>query len=166
MNAFYEFVHVIARLRAEDGCPWDREQTHASLKLPCIEEAAEVGVSLDYIVPEEGSNVWFDGWVIPKYAKNVQAATYFINFMCRPDIAIRNMEETGYVSANGAFEVLESQIDESSDLPELFLRSGSGQRVRQPGVVSRQGRYRPLRDGARLGRRYRQTSGDVVACKR
>ena len=77
-----------------------------------IEEAAEVGVSLDYIVPEEGSTVWFDGWVIPKYAKNLKAATYFINFMCRPDIAIRNMDETGYVSANGAIEVLESQIDE------------------------------------------------------
>ena len=84
-----------------------------------IEEAAEVGVSLDYIVPEEGSNVWFDGWVIPKYAKNVQAVTYFINFMCRPDIAIRNMEETGYVSANGAFEVLESQIDEAYDPIDL-----------------------------------------------
>jgi len=78
-----------------------------------IEEAAAVGVNLDYVVPEEGSTVWFDGWVIPKYAVNVKAATYFINFMCRPDIAIRNMDETGYVSANGAFEVLESQIDES-----------------------------------------------------
>ena len=79
------------------------------------DEAAEVGVSLDYIVPEEGSTVWFDGWVIPKYAQNIKAATYFIDFMCRPDIAIRNMEETGYVSANGAIEVLESQIDEEQD---------------------------------------------------
>jgi spermidine/putrescine transport system substrate-binding protein len=35
-----------------------------------IEEAAEVGVSLEYVVPQEGSNVWFDCWVIPKYAKN------------------------------------------------------------------------------------------------
>ena len=84
-----------------------------------IEEAAEVGVSLDYIVPEEGSTVWFDGWVIPKYAKNIKAATYFIDFMCRPDIAIRNMDETGYVSANGAFEVLESQIDESLEPIDL-----------------------------------------------
>ena len=84
-----------------------------------IEEAAEVGVSLDYIVPEEGSTVWFDGWVIPKYAKNIKAATYFINYMCRPDIAIRNMDETGYVSANGAFEVLESQIDEECDPIDL-----------------------------------------------
>ena len=35
-------VQVIARLRAKDGCPWDREQTHASLKSACVEEAAEV----------------------------------------------------------------------------------------------------------------------------
>ncbi len=80
-----------------------------------IEEAEEVGVDLRYVVPEEGSNVWFDGWVIPKYAKNVKAATYFIDFMCRPDIAIRNMDVTGYVSANGDPSVLESQIDESLD---------------------------------------------------
>ena len=84
-----------------------------------IEEAAEVGVSLDYVVPDEGSTVWFDGWVIPKYAKNIKAATYFINYMCRPDIAIRNMDGTGYVSANGAFEVLESQIDEEWDPIDL-----------------------------------------------
>ena len=84
-----------------------------------IEEAAEVGVSLDYLVPEEGSNVWFDGWVIPKYARNPKAATYFISYMCRPDIAIRNMDGTGYVSANGAIEVLESQIDDSFDPIDL-----------------------------------------------
>ena len=84
-----------------------------------IEEAANVGVNLDYIVPEEGSTVWFDGWVIPKYAKNIKAASWFIDFMCRPDIAIRNMEETGYVSANGAWEVLESQIDEEYDPIDL-----------------------------------------------
>lgn len=80
-----------------------------------MEEAEEVGVDLRYTVPEEGSNIWFDGWVIPKYAANVKAATYFIDFMCRPDIAIRNMDVTGYVSANGDISVLESQIDESLD---------------------------------------------------
>ncbi len=42
MTKFEEFVNIIARLRAPEGCPWDREQTHASLKMPCIEEAAEV----------------------------------------------------------------------------------------------------------------------------
>ena len=77
-----------------------------------IEQAAEVGVSLDYRVPKEGSNVWFDGWVIPKYAKNSKAARYFISFMCRSDIAIRNMDEIGYVSVVATPEVLESRIDE------------------------------------------------------
>ena len=91
-----------------------------------IEEAAEVGVSLDYIVPEEGSTVWFDGWVIPKYAKNVKAASYFIDFMCRPDIAIRNMEETGYVAANGAIEVLESQIYDEYEPINLSYFFGAG----------------------------------------
>ena len=42
MSALDELKSVVARLRAEDGCPWDREQTHASLKPECIEEAAEV----------------------------------------------------------------------------------------------------------------------------
>ena len=97
-----------------------------------IEEAAAVNVELDYVVPEEGSTVWFDGWVIPKYAKNIKAATYFINFMCRQDIAIRNMEETGYVASNGSREVLESQIDESFepiDLSYFFGPDASAVRV-------------------------------------
>ena len=42
MNSFDELKEVVRRLRAEDGCPWDREQTHGSLKAPVIEEAAEV----------------------------------------------------------------------------------------------------------------------------
>lgn len=80
-----------------------------------IEEAAEVGVPLNYVVPQEGSNVWFDGWVIPKYAVNTKAARYFINFMCRPDIAIRNMEEIGYVSVIASSEVLAAQCDEEME---------------------------------------------------
>ena len=42
MNSFDELRGVVSRLRAEDGCPWDREQTHQSLKAACIEEASEV----------------------------------------------------------------------------------------------------------------------------
>ena len=93
-----------------------------------IEEAAEVDVELDYIVPKEGSIVWFDGWVIPKYAKNIKAASYFINFMCMSENAIRNMEEIGYVSVIGTPEVMEymsesaveSGFDEPQDLSYFF----------------------------------------------
>ena len=42
MSEIEEFKQVIKRLRAEDGCPWDREQTHSSLKGDIMEEAAEV----------------------------------------------------------------------------------------------------------------------------
>ena len=76
-----------------------------------IEEAASVGVNLDYVVPKEGSNYWFDGWVIPKYAGNVKAAKYFINFLCRPDNAIRISDYIGYVSVIGGEEMLEHQIN-------------------------------------------------------
>ena len=79
-----------------------------------IDEAAEVGVTLNYLVPEEGSNVWFDGWVIPKYAKNTKAASYFINYMCMPENAILNMEEIGYVSVIASPEVLEWANDEET----------------------------------------------------
>ena len=76
-----------------------------------IEEAAEVGVSLAYTVPKEGSNVWFDGWVIPKYAKNVKAASYFLNYLCQPEVALRNMDVSGYSSAVATPEILETLID-------------------------------------------------------
>lgn len=76
-----------------------------------IDEATDVGVPINYAIPEEGSSIWFDGWVIPKYAKNVKAAEYFINFMCLPQNAIRNMNAIGYVSAIGGEEVLEAQSD-------------------------------------------------------
>ena len=33
---------IVKTLRSEEGCPWDRQQTHESLKPECIEEAAEV----------------------------------------------------------------------------------------------------------------------------
>ena len=77
-----------------------------------IDEAAEMGIDLRYDIPAEGSSVWFDGWVIPKYARNVKAASYFINFMCMPENALRNMDMTGYVSAIGGEQILESMTDD------------------------------------------------------
>lgn len=93
-----------------------------------IEEASEVDVELAYTVPVEGSVVWFDGWVIPKYAVNQRAARYFIDFMCKPENAIRNMDATGYVSVVTNEEVLEQinspeDYDEPIDLSYLFVDS-------------------------------------------
>ena len=93
-----------------------------------IEEAEAVDVELDYVVPEEGSIVWFDGWVIPKYAKNTKAAGNFINFMCMPENAIRNMDEIGYVSVIGTEDVMEymsesaveAGVEHTTDLTYFF----------------------------------------------
>ena len=89
-----------------------------------IDEAPE-GVELKYLVPEEGSNIWFDGWCIPKYAKNTKAASYFINYMCMPENAILNMEEIGYVSVVSSPRILEWANDAEtyptpSDLSYFF----------------------------------------------
>ena len=91
-----------------------------------IEEAAEMGVDLRYSLPKEGFAVWFDGWVIPKFAQNITAAKYWINFMSRPDIVIRNVDVTGYVSVSGAPEVLEAFTDESYDPIDLSYFFGPG----------------------------------------
>ena len=79
-----------------------------------IDEAAEIGLELKYAIPETGSSVWFDGWVIPKYAKNIKAASYFINYMCMPENAVRNMDVSGYVSTIGGMEILEAMSDPES----------------------------------------------------
>ena len=81
-------------------------------------------MELDYTVPREGSNIWYDGWVIPKYAGNPKAAAYFINYLCRPDIALRNMDAIGYVSAVATPEIMEAKRDTAiatrSDLSYFF----------------------------------------------
>ncbi|MCL6459291.1 MAG: ABC transporter substrate-binding protein [Gorillibacterium sp.] len=66
-------------------------------------DAAEImdeNDKLDYVVPDEGSNVWFDNMVIPKTAKNLEGAHAFINFMLDPEIAARNAEYVGYSTPN------------------------------------------------------------------
>ena len=47
LNQFATLVAIIAKLRAPDGCPWDRKQTHASLRKNLLEECYEVLEALD-----------------------------------------------------------------------------------------------------------------------
>ena len=62
--------------------------------------AIDLNPDLAYVVPDEGSNIWVDGMVIPKAAKNKANAEKFIDFMCRPDIAQINCNEIWYSSPN------------------------------------------------------------------
>jgi len=58
--------------------------------------------NLEYVIPKEGSNVWFDGIVIPKAAKHKESAELFIDYLCRPEVAAYLSEEIGYTTANRA----------------------------------------------------------------
>ncbi|HHT67386.1 MAG TPA: extracellular solute-binding protein [Erysipelotrichaceae bacterium] len=60
-------------------------------------ESATEGKILNYSLPSEGSNVWFDGWCMPKGA-NVELAQEFINFICKPENAALCMDAVGYTS--------------------------------------------------------------------
>ncbi|WP_391208265.1 ABC transporter substrate-binding protein [Psychrobacillus sp. L4] len=58
--------------------------------------------ALDYAVPEEGSNLWFDNMVIPKTAANIEGAHAFINFMLNAEVAAQNADYVGYSTPNKA----------------------------------------------------------------
>ena len=77
----------------------------------------ETGVILKYAVPEEGSNIWFDGWVMPKGA-NKELAQMFINFISEPENAISNMDYIGYVSSIAGDEVFARMVTTYDLAPE------------------------------------------------
>ncbi len=78
--------------------------------------------NLEYVIPEEGSNVWIDGWVVPKNAQNKENAEKFIDFMCRADIALMNFEYITYSTPNvAARELIEDEDIRNSEIafPDL-----------------------------------------------
>ena len=62
--------------------------------------------NLEYVIPKEGSNIWIDSWVIPKNSEHKENAEKFINFLCRPDIALMNFEYITYSTPNEAARAL------------------------------------------------------------
>ncbi|WP_368658220.1 PotD/PotF family extracellular solute-binding protein [Metabacillus halosaccharovorans] len=77
-------------------------------------DAAEImgeNENLNYVVPKEGSNLWFDNMVIPKTAQNIEGAHLFMNFMLDPENAAQNAEYVGYSTPNAkAFDLLPEEI--------------------------------------------------------
>jgi len=58
--------------------------------------------NMAFAIPKEGTNFWIDGWVITKDSQNVDNAHKFIDFMCRPDVAVMNFNYLGYSTPNTA----------------------------------------------------------------
>ncbi len=74
-------------------------------------ESLGLDYDLEYVLPEEGTNLWLDSWVIPKNAKNKENAEKWIDFLCRPEIAKANFEYITYPTPNkGAFELLDEEM--------------------------------------------------------
>ncbi|WP_144821154.1 extracellular solute-binding protein [Marinobacter piscensis] len=81
-------------------------------RMPFLEGEADVGMiwngeavmgkdsmeSLEYVYPEEGVIAWLDSFVIPKNAKNPDAAHQFISFILQPEIAALISEDIGYAT--------------------------------------------------------------------
>lgn len=78
-------------------------QNEAPLAVDWSGEAADMIANnkhLHYVVPEEGSNIWFDSLVVPKTAKHFDAIYAFLNFMSEPKNAAQNADYIGYSTPN------------------------------------------------------------------
>ena len=96
-----------------------------------IDQAEEDDFILNWAVPEECTNLWFDGWVMLKSGIGAdeakkQAAEAFINYMSKPESAVRNMYYIGYTSAiaggdsNLVFEYLEDNYGAEEDEEDVI----------------------------------------------
>ncbi|UQD51181.1 spermidine/putrescine ABC transporter substrate-binding protein [Bacillus methanolicus] len=96
-----EIKMLIANEEAAIGVVWSGDAA----------EMISENEKLDYVVPKEGSNLWFDNMVIPKTAKNIKGAHQFINFMLDPKNAAQNAEYVGYSTPNEkALEYLPKEV--------------------------------------------------------
>ncbi|MBQ9276054.1 MAG: extracellular solute-binding protein [Clostridia bacterium] len=121
---------------------------------------------LGYYVPEIGSNIWYDGWVVPKSVNNKLAAMMFIDYMCEPMSGIRNSMEIGYTCAVDKEALQDDQdvcdfIEENEyDLDEYFEDEG-----RYPEINDKLGVMRDFgaRGEALVGMWQRAKSGNGVS---
>ena len=107
--------------------------TYSGDMLYCLKDNPD----LAFCIPKEGSNLWFDGMVIPKDARNKENAEKFIDFMCRPEIAAINSEYIGYTTTNkDALEFMDPEMvahpafwpdDETLERCEVFYDLGDFQ---------------------------------------
>lgn len=98
-----EIIDNMAQARKALGLIYSGDATYV------ISENEDMG----YYMPESGTNIWSDGMVIPKNAKNVDLAYEFINFICSYEAAYDNSSYVGYTSPN--LEVMDELSGEGGD---------------------------------------------------
>lgn len=69
-------------------------------------EEAKNGVEVAYVIPKEGTYMWFDNLAIPADAKNVEEAHAFINYLMKPDVIAKASDYVQYANGNLASQPL------------------------------------------------------------
>lgn len=89
-------------------------------------EEAKNGVKLAYVIPREGSQVWFDVFTIPIDAANPEAAYRFLDYMLRPEVIAKASNFTQYANANAAAtKLVDPEVRDNPNVyptPEVFKR--------------------------------------------
>lgn len=109
----------------------------ASVALTWSGQAADMmseNEELNFAVPEEGSNLWFDNMVIPKTSQNIDGAHAFINFMLDADASAQNADYVGYSTPNiAAMALMDEEVvaderyyplEEQRDTLEVYKNLG------------------------------------------
>ncbi len=79
--------------------------------------AQSMNEDLAFSVPKEGSNMWVDAWFIPKTCKHKENAELFLNYLCRPDVAMANFDYVYYATPNKAvFDALDKELQEDETI--------------------------------------------------
>lgn len=112
-------------------------QEEAAMAVTFSGEASEMiweNENLHYVIPEEGTNLWFDNIVIPKTSQNTEGAYAFINFMLDPENAALNADYVGYSTPNdAALELMDPEVtsdeqfypsDEAIEFMEVYENLG------------------------------------------
>ncbi len=120
MNTTNSLDLKLAKTKLDELGPNIKAIVSDELKMYMIQNDAAIGVSwsgearemldsnshLHYVVPKEGSNLWFDNFVIPKTARHKKAAYAFLDFMLEPKNAAENAAYIGYATPNRAAKKL------------------------------------------------------------
>lgn len=82
--------------------------------------------NVDYVAPEEGSEIWEDSLVIPKSAKNIDAAYALINYLLEPAVQVAHVLYNSLVTPNSlAYEMLPDDVKEDTSIyppPEVISK--------------------------------------------
>lgn len=96
---YFSSTKMLQDLPSEEVCiamSWSGDYSVASNRA----REAGIDIELDYIIPKEGSGMWFDNLYIPADAPHKENAYLFLNYILRPEVIAASTDYIGYANAN------------------------------------------------------------------